>query len=77
MKQNLTIRLSKETVHKAKILAARRSTSISGLVEAQIAALVDADDANERAKREAFALLASGFHLGAEQPVDRASLHER
>ncbi len=48
-KQNLTVNLSPQTVQKAKVLAARRSTSISGLLAKQIEALVDADEAYESA----------------------------
>jgi hypothetical protein len=44
-KQNLTVSLSPETVQKAKVLAAKRSTSISGLIAGEIEALVDADGA--------------------------------
>ena len=47
-KQNLTVSLTPQTVQKAKILAAKRSTSISGLLAAQIEALVDTDEAYEK-----------------------------
>jgi predicted transcriptional regulator len=77
VKQNVTIRLDRETVRKAKILAARRDTSISGLVAAQIETLVDADEAYDLAKRQALALLDQGFHLGGQHRVGRAALHER
>lgn len=77
MKQNVTISLDRETVRKAKILAARRETSISGLVAAQIEALVGEDEAYEQAKREALTLLESGFHLGGFHRGDRAQLHDR
>jgi hypothetical protein len=77
VKQNVTISLDRETVGKAKILAARRETSISGLVAAQIEALVGEDEAYDQAKREALMLLESGFHLGGVHRCDRAQLHER
>ncbi len=77
MKQNVTIRLDRETVRKAKILAARRDTSISGLVAAQIETLIEADEAYDLAKRQALALLDQGFHLGGRHRVGRAVLHER
>ncbi len=77
MKQNVTISLDRETIRKAKILAARRDTSISGLVAAQIEALVSEDDAYDRAKLQALALLEKGFHLGGVHRRDRAQLHER
>lgn len=77
VKQNVTIRLDRETVRKARILAARRETSISGLVAAQIEALVCEDEAYDQAKRQALALLDSGFHLGGVHRGDRAQLHDR
>jgi hypothetical protein len=76
-KQNLTVSLSRRMVRKAKILAARRSTSISGLVAEQIEILVGQDEAYERAERQALALLDQGFHLGGLIRVSRDELHER
>jgi hypothetical protein len=76
-KQNLTISISPETVRKAKILAARRSTSISGLLAEQIEILVGAEEAYERSERSALALLEDGFHLGGLITASRDELHER
>ena len=77
VQQNLTVRLDRETIRKAKILAARRATSVSGLVAAQIEALVGEDEAYENARRQAIALLERGFHLGGSHRTPRAELHER
>lgn len=77
MKQNVTVRLDRETVRKAKILAARRETSISGLIAEQIEVLVGRDEAYVVAKRRALALLDHGFDLGGRHGGDRAFLHER
>jgi hypothetical protein len=74
-KQNLTVSLRPETVRKARILAARRSTSISGLLAEQIEFLVGAEEAWERAERAALALLDDGFPLGGGKPVAREELH--
>ncbi len=76
-KQNLTVSLSSETVRKAKVLAAKRSTSISGLLAAQIEALVNADEAYESAHRAALDLMERGFHLGGVHAIPREELHER
>ena len=76
-KQNLTVSLSAETVQKAKVLAAKRSTSISGLLAAQIEALVNADQAYESAHRAALDLMERGFHLGGVHAIPRDQLHER
>jgi hypothetical protein len=76
-KQNLTISLDRQTIHKAKIVAARRSTSISGLLARQIEILVGEEEAYERAERQALALLDQGFHLGGVIRATRDELHER
>ena len=54
-KQNLTVSLPQQTIRKAKILAARRGSSISGLLADQIEILVGEDEAYERAQRQAAA----------------------
>lgn len=76
-RRNLTISLSREIIRKARVLAARRETSISGLLAGQIEKLVDEDEAYERAARQARALLKKGFHLGGVIPCARDQLHER
>jgi hypothetical protein len=76
-KQNLTISLDRQTIQKAKIVAARRSTSISGLLARQIEILVGEEEAYERAERQALALLDQGFHLGGVIRASRDELHER
>jgi hypothetical protein len=76
-KQNVTISLDRKTIQKAKIVAARRSTSISGLLAHQIEILVGEEEAYERAERQALILLDEGFHLGGAIRISRAELHER
>ena len=76
-KQNLTISLDKKTIRKAKIVAAKRSTSISGLLARQIEILVGEEEAYERAERQAMSLLDKGFHLGGVIRASRDDLHER
>jgi hypothetical protein len=75
--QNITIRLDRRTLRKAKILAAKRNTSISGLLAEQIETLVGEDDAYEQAQRRALALLDQGFHLGGRIESSRDEWHER
>ena len=76
-KQNLTVSLSRDTLQKAKVLAARRSTSVSRLLAEQIEALVGEEEAYERAMHEALALMKKGLHLGGKHTLDRDALHER
>ncbi|HWB17662.1 MAG TPA: hypothetical protein VG538_14735 [Vicinamibacterales bacterium] len=75
--QDITVRLNRRTLRKAKVLAAKRNTSISGLLAEQIEVLVGEDDAYERAKRQALALLDQGFHLGCRIASTRDDCHER
>jgi hypothetical protein len=75
--QNITVRLDRRTLRKAKILAAKRNTSISGLLAEQIETLVGEDDAYEQAQRRALALLDQGFHLGGRIESTRDEWHER
>ena len=77
VKQNLTISLTRETIRKARILAARRETSISGLLATQIEILVGEEEAYQRAERQAAALLDEGFRLGGVIRSTRDEWHER
>ncbi len=76
-KQNITVRLDRQTLRKAKVLAAKRNTSISGLLAKQIETLVGEDDAYEQAQRRALSLLERGFHLGGTIESTRDEWHER
>jgi hypothetical protein len=76
-KQNITLRLSKQTIHKARILAAKRSTSINGLLTSQIEVPAKSEDDYERAMDRAFARMKKGFHLGEIPKLDRDALHDR
>ena len=77
MKRNLTVQLDEETVAKARVLAARRSTSVSKLVAQEIDKLVGRDDAYQRARAIALTHLSRGFRLGGGAVPDRDTLHDR
>jgi Ribbon-helix-helix protein, copG family len=74
-KHKVTIELTRETLDKLRELAGRRATSISALVEDQIQLL--ADEAYERAQRQAETLLERGFYLGGVRKATREDLHSR
>ena len=76
-RQNVTISLTAQTLQKVRVLAARRATSISGLLAEQVEALVGEEEAYERAQRQAIALLDQGFHMGGVIRATRDELHER
>ena len=77
MKRNLTVQLDEATIAKARVLAARRSTSVSRLVADEIQRVVDEDDGYQRARDAALAQLRRGFHLGGTRLPARESLHDR
>jgi hypothetical protein len=77
MKRNLTVQLDEATIGKARVLAARRSTSVSRLVADEITRLVEDDDRYHRARVIALRQLNRGFHMGGGPLPDRESLHER
>lgn len=77
MKRNLTVQLDDDTITKAKILAAHRSTSVSRLVAAEIERLVREDDGYQKAKATAVRQLQRGFRLGGGHLAQRETLHER
>lgn len=76
-KQNVTISLNRQVLKKIRILAARRETSISGLLAQEIEFLVGNEEAYERAERQAMALLDQGFHIGGVIRASRDEWHER
>lgn len=76
-KQNLTLSLDRETIRKARVLAAKRSTSISALLTLHIESLFGKEDAYADAKRQALALLDKGLDLGGEIRAGRDELHQR
>jgi len=76
-RQNVTISLTRQALQKAKVLAAQRSTSISGLLAQQIEILVGEEEAYEQAHRQAMALLEAGFSMGGVIRAKRDELHER
>lgn len=76
MKQNITLSLDKDLLTRVRILAARRSTSVSRLLADELAEMVEEAEHYERSRRQALAALDRGYHLGG-QPASREALHER
>jgi len=75
-KTNLTIQLEGDTVRRARVLAARRGTSVSALVARTLTAMVDEDERYEAARRRADELMARAGSLGG-RTWTRDELHER
>lgn len=78
MKRNLTVQLDESIIQKARIVAARRSMSISRLVSEEIEHVAEKDNYWQLAKKTALAQLGQPFHLGGEVVLPtRETLHER
>ena len=77
MKRNLTVQLDEGTIKDAKIVAVRRSMSLSHLLREEIKKLANQESDYERAKRAALDQLSRPFHLGGGSLPTRDSLHER
>ncbi len=56
-KANLTLQLDADVIRRARIVAAKRGTSVSALVARELDALVDREDRYEDARRRAVDLM--------------------
>jgi hypothetical protein len=70
-----TLDLPDELLHRAKILAAQRRTTLKELVLTGLQTVLDAD-ASSVSRDEAVARLRAGLHLGG-QPLSREESHAR
>jgi hypothetical protein len=77
MKQNITLSIEKELLKKAKLLAAKKETSVSRLLTEKLVKMVSEDDQYDLAKKRALTILKQGFHLGGRIIAKREELHER
>jgi len=75
--QNLTVRLDKSVVRKARVLAAQRGVSISRLVADTIERLTQEEEAYERAMRGALDDLDDGLSLDGPPYLTRDEAHAR
>ncbi|MCU7846644.1 MAG: hypothetical protein KZQ89_01335 [Candidatus Thiodiazotropha sp. (ex Lucinoma kastoroae)] len=76
MKQNITISLDKQLIQKARVIAARRGSSVSRMLADELAQLVSDSERYERSCIQAKADLEQGMDLGVRR-VSRDELHER
>ncbi|GJM43102.1 MAG: CopG family transcriptional regulator [Ardenticatenaceae bacterium] len=78
-KQNVTLSLPKETLRKAKILAAERHTSLSALLTQTVEEIVAKSDRYEIAKQRQLILMEKGVDFGLDETItwSRGELHER
>lgn len=76
VKRNLTLQLDDAVIRRARVVAARRGTSVSALVARQLDALVAQDERYEDARRRAGELLSSATRHGGRDWT-RDELYDR
>lgn len=77
VKTNITLKIDRVLLRRAKVLAAERDTSVSALVAEQLENAVRDSESYEKAKRSALARLKHGYDLGYKPPASRDDLYER
>jgi hypothetical protein len=77
MKTNITVTIDSQLAYEAKVLAARRGTSLSRLVGEKLEELVRHDKAYEAAMKKAIADMDNAPALEFQKPANRDGLHER
>lgn len=75
-KRNLTVQLDEDVIRQAKVLAARRGTSVSTLVASELERLVADDDRYDEAHRRAQRALAGAVPRGGRR-WSRDDLYDR
>lgn len=77
--RNITLSVPEQTLRAAKILAAKRDTSVSALLRKALDELVREESGYEIARREFMAVVDQGFDLGTMGKASwtRDELHER
>jgi len=73
---NLTLQLDAEVIKRARIVAAKRGTSVSALAATQLKELVDEDERVELARERAEAILKKATPRGGRSWT-RDDLHDR
>jgi hypothetical protein len=73
---NLTLQLDAEVIRRARIVAAKRGTSVSALAATQLTELVDEDERVELARGRAEAILKKAAARGGRNWT-RDELHDR
>ena len=75
-RSNLTLQLDTDVIRRARIVAAKRGTSISALAAIQLIALVEEDERVEQARERAQAILEKAVPRGGRSWT-RDELHDR
>jgi hypothetical protein len=74
---NITIKIDSDLAHEARVLAARKGTSLSRLVAEQLGQLVLEEQRYAAARQSALSRLSEGFEMDWDKPESRDELHAR
>jgi len=73
---NITLRIKdEELIRRARVLAAKRGTSLSAILRDYIRELVERDENYERARKRARRQMKSGLRLGGS-PLKREEIYD-
>lgn len=77
--RNVTLSLPEEVLREAKVLAARRGTSVSALLAGALSELVERESGYASARERSLAAMEEGSSLGTGGEISwgRDELHER
>lgn len=77
--QNITLSLPAEDLRDARVLAARRGTSVSQLLARMLSDLIRQETGYARARERSLTRLRNGVDLGTSGHIDRSrdSVHDR
>lgn len=77
--RNITLTLPEEDLRRARIVAAHRGTSVSGLLRDMLKELIERETGYNVARERQLAAMSRGYDLGTDGRMghDRGELHER
>ena len=76
--QNVTLSIRKDLLHRVKIFAVKRSTSLSGLMRDTLEKLIEDEEGYQRAQEFCIREMNKGYEIGAKpSSYTREELHER
>jgi len=77
MKQNITLSLDKDLIQRAKVISAKRRSSISNMLSQELQRIIESAENYETSRKKAISNLRTGYHLGGIITASREELHER
>jgi hypothetical protein len=77
MKQNVTVQLDQSIIKEAKVIAAKRSTSLSKFLAEEIRKITLQESTYDKDKQIAVSRIQKGFSFGEKKILKRDDLHTR